>query len=325
VYRVEVDPAFHSTIGTACYTDGECHPCTLCSYSFIAPRDDEKTYDMHRLVHVAARVWAREDGAMAETQKTALEHLCDIFPSDDYKNRGVWREYIPHASRIRDAKDCNNSDALGKLCLKVGRCLRVDGRIRDAVDWLEESRDLRADLPEDDADRLLTQHVLAMAYQSNGQVKDAVRLLEHVVAIHKRALAEDHPDRLASQHQLASAYLANGQVKDAVRLLEHVVAISERVLAEDHPSRLASQHELARAYRADKPLNQLESHPLSQADEHGAGSSRPSRSTARLKGTLPRRPPKTGAPVHNHLSQVKDEEESVRGKFTKFCRKLQRK
>ncbi|KAK6429616.1 hypothetical protein LTR95_014238 [Oleoguttula sp. CCFEE 5521] len=82
-------------------------------------------------------------------------------------------------------------------------------------------------------------------------VKEAVRLLEQVVAIEERVLAEDHPDRLTSQRELARAYLANGQVKDAVRLLEQVVAIRERVLAKDHPDQLASQHELATTYQAD--------------------------------------------------------------------------
>jgi tetratricopeptide (TPR) repeat protein len=149
---------------------------------------------------------------------------------------------------MRNAKDGDHSGARGKLCLKVGRCLRVDGRIRDAVGWLEESRDLRADLLDDDADKLSTQHVLAIAYQANGQVRDAVWLLEHVVAIRERVLAEDHPNRLASQHELASAYQANEQIEKAVRLLEHVVAISERELTEDHPDRLHSQHELAKAY-----------------------------------------------------------------------------
>jgi tetratricopeptide (TPR) repeat protein len=211
-------------------------------------------YDMHRLVHVAARVWARKEGVMAETQERALEHLFDIFPADDYENREVWRAYTPHAARINKSSENKHAIIRGKLCLKVGRCLRVDGRIRDAVSWLEESRDLRVSLSEDHPDRLSTQHVLASAYQANGQAKEAVRLLEHVVAIHKRVLAEDHPNRLTSQHELASAYQAHGQVKDTVRLLEHVVAIYKRVLAEDHPSRLASQHNLARARQAYREL-----------------------------------------------------------------------
>ncbi|MBE3043403.1 tetratricopeptide repeat protein, partial [Candidatus Bathyarchaeota archaeon] len=50
------------------------------------------------------------------------------------------------------------------------------------------------------------------AYQANGQVKEAIKLLENVVATEKETLAETHPSRLASQHQLAGAYQANGQV-----------------------------------------------------------------------------------------------------------------
>jgi tetratricopeptide (TPR) repeat protein len=224
---------------------------TLWSYSFIATRNDSQTYDMHRLVHVAARVWIREKGLMMETQRRALQHLSNIFPSDEHTNREVWREYIPHVARIGDVKVGEHVDIRGELCLQVGRCLQVDGRIRDAVGWLEKSRDLRAGLTEDNPDRLNSQHSLAVAYQANGQVKDAVWLMEHVVAIQERVLAEDHPDRLTSQAVLASAYQANGQVKDAVRLMEHVVAIRERVLAEDHPYRLTSQHELASAYQAN--------------------------------------------------------------------------
>ncbi|KAK3613269.1 hypothetical protein LTR22_028222 [Elasticomyces elasticus] len=94
-------------------------------------------------------------------------------------------------------------------------------------------------------------HELARAYRANGQIREAVELLEHVVAVQKEVLAEDHPSRLASQYALAGAYRINGQIREAVELLEHVVAVRKEVLAEDHPSRLASQHELARAYRAN--------------------------------------------------------------------------
>ncbi|OCK97238.1 uncharacterized protein K441DRAFT_548228, partial [Cenococcum geophilum 1.58] len=81
-----------------------------------------------------------------------------------------------------------------------------------------------------------------------GQVKKAVELLEHVVAVRKRVLAEEHPDQLISQHKLASAYQANGQVKKAVELLEHIAAIDAKVLAEEHPNRLTSKRKLASAY-----------------------------------------------------------------------------
>ncbi|KAK4500587.1 hypothetical protein PRZ48_008776 [Zasmidium cellare] len=94
------------------------------------------------------------------------------------------------------------------------------------------------------------QHLLGMAYEAEGQIPEAVEILEQVVRVREEKLAEDHPDRLASQHELASAYQDNRQITKAVKILEHVVEIREEKLAEDHPDRLASQHQLAYIYSA---------------------------------------------------------------------------
>ena len=228
---------------------------TLRAYAFIVKRDDGDTYDMHRLVHLAARVWNQKHGIAAETGERVTQHLAREFPSDEYMNRMIWREYLPHALRL--LKDSKGIDMIGRydLCLKVGRCLRVDGRIREAVTWLSECFQWRnGHFAEDHPDRLASQHELASIYLADGQVAKAIELLEHVVAIEEKVLAEDHLDRLASQHGLASAYLANGQVAKAMELLEHIVAIQEKVLTEDHPDRLASQHELASAYLTDRQV-----------------------------------------------------------------------
>ena len=83
--------------------------------------------------------------------------------------------------------------------------------------------------------------MLARAYQANGQIKEAVALLEYVVIIREAVLKEDHPFRLASQHELAQVQDTAGQVNKAIELLEQVVLINSRVLVEDHPSRLISQ------------------------------------------------------------------------------------
>jgi hypothetical protein len=60
-------------------------------------------------------------------------------------------------------------------------------------------------LAQDHPDRLVSQHELARAYQANGQVKEAVQLLEHVFIV-KRVMAEDHPSRLVSERMLAAFY-----------------------------------------------------------------------------------------------------------------------
>ncbi|RYP36178.1 hypothetical protein DL767_003510 [Monosporascus sp. MG133] len=132
--------------------------------------------------------------------------------------------------------------------------------------------------------RIKEAHELAIAYRANGQVKEAIELLEHIVAIEKIKLAENHPDRLASQHELATAYKVNGQVKEAIELLEHIVAVRETTLTENHPYRLASQHVLALAYKANgqvkeaiellehivaiKKIKLAEDHPDRLASQH---------------------------------------------------------
>jgi tetratricopeptide (TPR) repeat protein len=65
------------------------------------------------------------------------------------------------------------------LCLKVGLCLEVEGRILEAVRYCQECYNWRkAHYDQDDPSRLASQHALATAYEANGQVKEAVQLLE---------------------------------------------------------------------------------------------------------------------------------------------------
>ncbi|OSS43463.1 hypothetical protein B5807_11981 [Epicoccum nigrum] len=239
----------------------------LCGYSFLARRDsdgresrdesgdtnvpdgDEEWYDVHRLVHLATRIWLEEYGDLAEATGDAVRHVAEVFPSDDYANRRLWRAYLPHALRLLGAERSHAHEEKSKLCLWVGRCLDVDGRIPESVAWLEECCRLRRMSEKSNGDLLFAQHELAIAYRADGQVQKAVQLLEAVVKA-RETLAADHPDRLASQHELAGAYRADGQVQKAVKLLEAVVK-AEETLAADHPDRLASQHALALAYDAD--------------------------------------------------------------------------
>ncbi|OAL33356.1 hypothetical protein AYO20_07367 [Fonsecaea nubica] len=225
---------------------------TLDAYTFVVRRGNSNTFDTHSLVHSATRIWVREEGIAARVEESAVQYVTSVFPSSDYSQRDRWREYLPHAFRLLRRDDTIDLGERYDLCIKVGQCLQVDGRIKEAVRCFQECYDWRrAHLNEDHPSRLASQHALAGAYKANGQVKDAVTLLEEVVRIRAQTLAEDHPDRLASQRALAGVYEANGQVKEAMRLLEEVVQIEERTLAEDHPDRLASQHELAIAYRAN--------------------------------------------------------------------------
>ncbi|KAL9624319.1 MAG: hypothetical protein Q9160_001566 [Pyrenula sp. 1 TL-2023] len=220
---------------------------TICSYSFATRRDDKDVYDMHRLVHLATRIWIKRGGHEKETMRKAIQHAAKVFPLENWENREKWRTYTPHAIRLCDSKLDEALSKRSELRCKVGRCLLEDGRIKEASTRLEESFQWRKrNLPQDNSGLLDSQHHLARSYHKSGRVKDAIELFKQLATQYQR-LAKNHPTRLASQHELAKAYIKNRQFDEAVRILE-LIAIQDQTLSENHSSRLGSQHELGKAY-----------------------------------------------------------------------------
>ncbi|KAK0622757.1 P-loop containing nucleoside triphosphate hydrolase protein [Immersiella caudata] len=225
---------------------------TLCGYAFLTRRGNTDLFDMHSLVHTATRNWIRSENLQQATMEEAVRHIQAVFPTSDFENRELWRKYFPHVFKTLQNSGELDMEAKSYLTYSTAQCLGVDGRIKEAVKYSADAFYwAKSHLTEDQPYRLASQHALATAYQANGQVGEAITLLEQVVAIRANVLADNHPSRLASQHELARAYQANGQVGEAITLLEQVVAIRANVLADNHPDRLASQHELARAYQAN--------------------------------------------------------------------------
>ena len=224
---------------------------TLRAYAFVTLSETSEHYDMHRLVHLASKIWLNEQAATHVVFEKTTAHLAEIFPKGDYPDRFIWREYFPHAFRLLDNTRGLDIEARYELCYWLGICLQEDGRTQEAVRWLSECCKWRqSHLPEDDLSRLDSQDRLAMAYYSNGKVQEAVTLLEYVVKIQRVVLKEDDPELLTSQHDPAIVYVALGKFEQSIEFLENVAMIEKRTLTEKDPSRLASQHELAAAYHA---------------------------------------------------------------------------
>ncbi|KAK5652534.1 hypothetical protein OQA88_10440 [Cercophora sp. LCS_1] len=78
---------------------------TLCAYAFLTRQGESETYVMHSLVHLATQIWVRERGLLGEKAQNAIRHVSDVFPNDDWKNRDLWREYMPHALKVLKIKE----------------------------------------------------------------------------------------------------------------------------------------------------------------------------------------------------------------------------
>ena len=177
----------------------------LCGYSFLSVRADGRTYDMHRLVHVASRVWLTRQDTAGERKRAGLVHLGEIFSTDSWEERERWRDFLPHVMKAVEVygEDEDWGEEACHVGYWVGRCLQVEGRHREAVAMLERVVRAREEtLDKTHPSRLASQHELAMAYLADGRVKEASDLFQHLVAVRRGTLPVDHPDLTKSERWL---------------------------------------------------------------------------------------------------------------------------
>ncbi|KAG9494769.1 hypothetical protein J7337_013908 [Fusarium musae] len=221
----------------------------LKSHGFLTQRGLDAIYDMHRLVHMVTRKWIEQKGESREIQLMSLARVKLVFPDDEWKNRELWRQYLPHALQLlRCLGDIENQN-VAHLGFRVGQCLLRDNRDKEAVGIFEHVvKTYDSTLPGDSRWQRISRLFLATAYLETELQEKAMEILQAIVDFEKRILAEDDPTLLTSQHVLASAYLRIGQAQKSVDILKLVTNIEQQTLAENDPSRLAGQHALAEAY-----------------------------------------------------------------------------
>ncbi|EXK78276.1 hypothetical protein FOQG_17034 [Fusarium oxysporum f. sp. raphani 54005] len=112
---------------------------TLCGYRFLDRRGSSKVFDMHSLVHMATRSWVLENDLEKEQSQAARARLREIFPTDGWENREVWRQYLPHAIKLLRCTEDGWNYELCELGYWVGRCLEHWRRITHH-DWHHNTR-----------------------------------------------------------------------------------------------------------------------------------------------------------------------------------------
>ena len=72
----------------------------------------------------------------------------------------------------------------------------------------------------DHPNTLTSRNNLAYAYQSAGQLDQAIPLFQATLTDFERVLGPDHPDTLNSRNDLAGAYQSAGQLDQAIPLYQ---------------------------------------------------------------------------------------------------------
>jgi hypothetical protein len=108
---------------------------TLTGYAFLTERQQtsqvprfDRSFDMHRLVHLASEWWLKKFQQREAWAGTALHHLNELVPYGGHENRKVWSTYLPQEICVVEHPTMRGTGASAGLLHRVGRCQQGLGR-----------------------------------------------------------------------------------------------------------------------------------------------------------------------------------------------------
>ncbi|KAH7304614.1 kinesin light chain [Stachybotrys elegans] len=218
----------------------------LKAFSFVV-ENNNRSYDMHRLVQLVTRKWLISCGTVSQFGKEALLVVSHLYPYGTYETRTTCAAYLSHANSVLRLSD--HPDTL-TIMANLASTYRDQGRWEEAEKLFVQVMETRkTKLGEDHPSTLTSMANLASTYRNQGRWDEAEKLEVQVMDISKTKLGVDHPDTLTSMANLASTYRNQGRWDEAEKLEVQVMDISKTKLGADHPSALTSMGNLALIYR----------------------------------------------------------------------------
>ncbi|KAL4947389.1 hypothetical protein BDW69DRAFT_204458 [Aspergillus filifer] len=236
--------------------------------------------NMHRLVQIATRNWLRKNGLFSHWIQRVADRIQEVFPDDYYTNRGIWRDYLPHALAVVHEEEFNVKKGYKILIQNIAACLASDGRYyeaeplyRELLGWDQEKNG------REHPTALTSMANLSSTIWNQGRWNEAEKLDVQVMETRKTVLGAEHPDTVASMANLASTYHNQGRWNEAEKLKVQVMETSKTnqgrwneaeklevqvmktrkiMLGAEHPDTLASMGNLASTYRNQGRWNEAE-------------------------------------------------------------------
>ncbi|KAL3438073.1 hypothetical protein BDV09DRAFT_182992 [Aspergillus tetrazonus] len=206
----------------------------LNAYNFI--NSQEGDINMHRLKNRVFSHWVQR----------VADQMEKVFPNDHYTNRGLWRQYLPHAlALVHESDFTNQQDPHINLVENIANCLLSDGRYLEAEVLYVKLLEFQKRNGPEDPSTLRSMANLASTYWSQGRLNEAEKLEVQVMETSKTVLGAEHPDTLTSMANLASTYRNQGRWNEAGKLEVQVMESSKTVLGAEHPDTLSSMSNIA--------------------------------------------------------------------------------
>jgi tetratricopeptide (TPR) repeat protein len=223
---------------------------TLTAYSFITTEENERSFNLHRLVHLATRNWLRKTQSLAAWTERTLSQLANVFPSGDHKERAIWTAYMPHARHVLALPHPLDGDKKAeiKLLSKVGECLHSNGQYFDAEQMHRQRLELCRNLIGLEQPRTLSSmNELGRALHKQGKYFEAEQMHKQTLELRVKVLGLKHPNTLDSMNNLGMALHRQGKYFESEQMHRQELELCRKVSGMEHPDTLCSMNNLGRA------------------------------------------------------------------------------
>jgi tetratricopeptide (TPR) repeat protein len=216
-----------------------------------------RTVWLHPAVRAAVRAYLPR-GDVEQVVAAAAAALVEAWPEPGSgSGAGTLAAQLEQALR-----DCATSlrtfagDLLWKpdahpLLLRTGMSIEESLLANSAIDYWQSIASTCAHLlGPGHAQSVQARDRLAAAFESAGQMADAMSVFEAALTDRERNLGADHPETLTARVNLAHSYEAAGLTAQAIAIYEQTLAECERLLGSGHRDTMAVRASLAAAYQA---------------------------------------------------------------------------
>jgi tetratricopeptide (TPR) repeat protein len=234
---------------------------TLENFHFISTTFSNTTFEMHRLVQLAARVWLRSHGMYEEWAQRSVECLDETLPTGEHENWGRCGELYPHVTSTLHQVDRESSLSQASVQYKAAWYDWRRGLLYKAEALVAKSYNTRETmLGLEDEETLSALDLYASVLSGQGKYAEAKETNRQVLKGFEKVLGKEHPNTLNSVNNLAIVLQAQGDYKAAEEHYRRALEGWGKVLGEEHPNTLNGVNNLAAVLQAQGNYKPAEEH-----------------------------------------------------------------
>ncbi|KAM0703892.1 hypothetical protein Q7P35_008898 [Cladosporium inversicolor] len=219
---------------------------TLENFRFISTMFSDKSFEMHRLVQLAARVWLRSHEMYSKWAQRSVERLDEALPTGEHENWGTCEELYPHVTSTLQLGEKEDFLLRASVEYKAawfdwrrGLWSRAEALVAKSYN----TRKLMLGLEDEETLSALSLHASVLCDQ--GKYEAAEEMNRQVLKGREKVLGEEHPSTLTSLGNLAGVLSEQGKYEAAEEATRRALEGREKVLRKDDPDTLTSLNNLA--------------------------------------------------------------------------------